>query len=71
MLRCDVWVRDGLITGVTAAGSGTSEAPRIELQGAMLWPCFADLHTHIDKGHIWRRAPGGDGSPLSAPSGRS
>ena len=66
VLRRDVCVRDGLITGVTAAGSGTSEAPRIELQGAMLWPCFADLHTHIDKGHIWRRAPDGDGSFVGA-----
>ena len=66
VLRRDVSVRDKLIVGVTAAGSATFEAPRIELEGAMLCPCFADLHTHIDKGHTWRRAPRGDGSFVGA-----
>ena len=25
-------------------------------------PCFVDMHTHLDKGHIWPRAPNPDGS---------
>jgi cytosine deaminase len=25
--------------------------------GAMVFPAFVDMHTHLDKGHIWGRAP--------------
>jgi cytosine deaminase len=35
------------------------------LQG-LVWPCFVDLHTHLDKGHIWPRQPNPDGSFASA-----
>ena len=28
----------------------------------MVWPCFVDMHTHLDKGHIWERSPNLDGS---------
>ena len=35
---------------------------RMELAGRMVWPGFVDLHTHLDKGHIWPRAPNPDGS---------
>jgi cytosine deaminase len=62
VLARDVLIREGRIASVTAAGTGTFEGPRVDLKGGMLWPCFADLHTHIDKGHIWGRAPRGDGS---------
>ncbi|MFO0407717.1 MAG: cytosine deaminase [Labrys sp. (in: a-proteobacteria)] len=27
----------------------------IDLDGGMLFPAFVDLHTHLDKGHIWPR----------------
>ena len=32
----------------------------------MVWPAFIDLHAHIDKAHIWGRAPNPDGSWLAA-----
>ena len=32
----------------------------------MVWPCFVDMHTHIDKGHIWPRRPNPDGTFDSA-----
>ena len=32
----------------------------------MVWPCFVDLHTHIDKGHIWPRRRNPDGSRAGA-----
>ena len=28
----------------------------------MVWPGFVDLHTHVDKGHIWERAHNPDGT---------
>ncbi len=32
----------------------------------MVWPCFADIHTHLDKGHIWPRQANPDGSFVGA-----
>ncbi|MEM9755441.1 MAG: cytosine deaminase [Pseudomonadota bacterium] len=37
-------------------------ALRVNMQGAMLFPAFVDMHTHLDKGHIWPRTPNPDGS---------
>lgn len=34
----------------------------IDMGGAMVFPCFVDMHTHLDKGHIWPRAANPDGS---------
>ncbi|MBK5927462.1 cytosine deaminase [Rhodobaculum claviforme] len=42
-----------------------SDAPApvaVEMRGAMVWPAFVDMHTHLDKGHIWPRSPNPDGS---------
>ncbi len=34
----------------------------VDMQGAMALPAFVDMHTHLDKGHIWDRAPNPDGT---------
>ena len=34
----------------------------MDLAGGQVWPCFVDVHTHLDKGHIWRRTPNPDGT---------
>lgn len=34
----------------------------IDMKGAMVFPAFIDMHTHLDKGHIWPRTPNPDGS---------
>lgn len=38
----------------------------VDMGGAMVFPAFVDMHTHLDKGHIWDRAPNPDGSFLGA-----
>lgn len=38
----------------------------VDMGGAMVFPCFIDMHTHLDKGHIWPRAPNPDGTFGSA-----
>ena len=55
----DLFVRDGRIS---EPHDGTS----IDVQRAMLFPAFSDMHTHIDKGHVWPRAPNDDGTFDSA-----
>jgi cytosine deaminase len=47
------------IDGARLAGPG---GERVEMAGAMVWPCFVDMHTHLDKGHIWPRSPNPDGT---------
>ena len=67
-----------LPTGETGAGalsklhvrggriSQPHDGPVIDLDGAMVLPAFTDMHTHLDKGHIWPRSPNLDGSFESA-----
>lgn len=43
-------------------GGGTD----VEMQRAMVLPCFVDMHTHLDKGHIWPRAANPDGTFMGA-----
>ena len=64
LAECDVQITGATITAV---------APEIATAGAaidaghgILFPGFNDLHTHIDKGHIWPRASNKDGTHLAA-----
>jgi cytosine deaminase len=38
----------------------------MDMQSAMVFPSFIDMHTHLDKGHIWTRSPNPDGSFMGA-----
>lgn len=61
-LAClDFVISNGRIAEILPAGPDHGNAPSVDLDAGMVWPCFVDLHTHIDKGHIWprRRNPNG------------
>lgn len=45
---------------------GDAPAPEVDLRGAMVLPAFIDMHTHLDKGHIWPRSPNPDGTFMGA-----
>jgi cytosine deaminase len=64
-VRLDIAVERGRIARIAATGSIAGGTP-IDLEGGMVWPCFSDIHTHLDKGHIWPRAANPDGSQPSA-----
>ena len=57
--NAEFFVADGLI-------SEPHDGPVVDLCGAMLLPAFTDMHTHLDKGHIWPRSPNPDGTFESA-----
>jgi cytosine deaminase len=40
--------------------------PVIDLKKKLVFPCFIDMHTHLDKGHSWQRCPNHDGTFDSA-----
>ena len=62
-VRVDIRIEDGRIAEVAPAGGG---AEGIALADRMVWPSPVDLHTHLDKGHIWPRAANPDGTFMSA-----
>jgi cytosine/creatinine deaminase len=58
-------IAGGKIRQITVSARANSVAdsalPAIDLDGGMIWPVCADLHTHLDKGQIWLRAPNTSG----------
>lgn len=60
LIRTDLTIADGRIA------EPSDVAVRIEMGGAMVLPGFVDMHTHLDKGHIWGRAPNPDGTFMGA-----
>ena len=62
LARVDISVENGLITSVTPAGSGPTLPNVVDMDGGIVLPAFVDLHTHLDKGHIWPRRPSPDGT---------
>ena len=57
----DIVIADGRIAAITPAAVG-APVPGTDLDDGLVFPAFADVHTHLDKGHIWPRAPNPDGS---------
>ncbi len=65
LIAADLTIDNGLVARIDPPGRRTRLA-RLDLDHAMVWPCFVDMHTHIDKGHIWPRRPNPDGTFPSA-----
>jgi cytosine deaminase len=55
-----------IVTIVPASQIPTPGPPVWDLRQAMVWPCFVDCHTHLDKGQTWFRTPNPDGTFASA-----
>lgn len=53
----DIELRDGRISQIQPAGEAIADAVTVDLQRGIVFPCFADLHTHLDKAHTWERTP--------------
>ena len=58
----DIEIREGLISKIRPSGisennpdDGSSES--IDIRLGIIFPCFVDVHTHLDKGHMWERTP--------------
>lgn len=66
----DLEIVAGTIAQIIPTGtqplSQLRDIPIVDLQGGLIFPCFVDMHTHLDKGHIWERSPNPDGTFASA-----
>jgi cytosine deaminase len=60
LVVADLIVQDGRIVAIQSPGSGVEAA--VDLDRGMVFPCFVEAHTHLDKGHIWPRAANPDGT---------
>ncbi|MBW9118264.1 cytosine deaminase [Rhizobium cauense] len=66
LVRADVVIESGFVSAILPAGSASPEIAKSDLREGMVWPCFADVHTHLDKGHIWARSSNPDGTFIGA-----
>ena len=67
--RCDIIVDTGRIVALAPPGArALADLPVADLDGGIALPRFVDMHTHLDKGHIWARRPNPDGSFFGARS---
>jgi len=64
--RVDVVIENGAIASISPAGSAPATGERVDADSGLLLPCFVDMHTHLDKGHIWPRRPNPDGTWIGA-----
>lgn len=65
LAKVDITIGDGMIAAIGASGSATLPQ-QIDMRGDIVLPAFVDLHTHLDKGHIWARRENPDGTWLGA-----
>ncbi|MEZ5666869.1 MAG: cytosine deaminase [Alphaproteobacteria bacterium] len=66
LIAVDLDIADGRVAAVAPAGRTEGPATAVDLDGGQVWPGFVDLHTHLDKGHIWPRTRNPDGTFESA-----
>jgi cytosine deaminase len=53
---CDIQIQEEKIIQIIKASNNTNTIG-IDLQKEIVLPCFVDIHTHLDKGHIFERSP--------------
>ena len=66
LLLLDITIEDGRFSSIDRHHPAPPDPATIDLKGRMVWPCPVDMHTHLDKGHIWPRATGLDGGFAAA-----
>ncbi len=63
LIAVDLLIDHGKIAKIQSSGGAKAvNAPHIALDNGMVLPCFVDMHTHLDKGHIWPRRRNPDGT---------
>ncbi|RZM79322.1 cytosine deaminase [Leptolyngbya iicbica] len=62
LVAADLQIQSGQIAAISPVGTASPESPSVDLARSLVLPCFVDLHTHLDKGHIWPRQSNPDGT---------
>lgn len=71
LVAIDLQVADGRIEAIAPGGSFAADSGP-DLDASLVLPGFVDVHTHLDKGHIWPRQAKatGDGAGAAAATQR-
>ena len=62
LVQVDLDVVDGRIAALRPAGATAPAPDSVDLDRSMVWPGLIDVHTHLDKGHVWPRSQNPDGT---------
>ncbi|MGL4729037.1 MAG: cytosine deaminase [Bosea sp. (in: a-proteobacteria)] len=64
LARLDIAIEAGRIVSILPAGMASQHEDWLafDMGGGIVLPRLVDVHTHLDKGHIWPRAANPDGS---------
>lgn len=63
VLKRDIVISGGKVEALVPAGSAAPDGANVrDVDGGLVLPAFVDIHTHLDKGHIWPRRDNPDGT---------
>jgi cytosine deaminase len=62
----DIVIAAGKVADIRAAGAAPVAGASYDLDKGLVLPAFVDMHTHLDKGHIWPRKENPDGTWMGA-----
>lgn len=66
LVLADITLADGRIASVAPSDPERVATDAVDLDQGLVLPAFADVHTHLDKGHIWPRTDNPDGTFAAA-----
>jgi cytosine/creatinine deaminase len=66
LVRADLEIDGATIAAILPPSVSDARISVLDQAGGMVWPGFVDMHTHIDKGHIWPRKANPDGTFFGA-----
>lgn len=67
LIRAAILVSDGKIARIVAEPAAIADdLPAVDCKGKMVLPRLVDVHTHLDKGHVFARAANPDGTFFGA-----
>lgn len=62
----DIAVVDGVVSAIAPSLDATNGGTVYDCRSGLVLPALVDIHTHLDKGHIWPRKENPDGTWLGA-----
>lgn len=63
LVPVNIEINDDKVVALQPIGCNIQDdVPAVDVRSGLIWPCFIDMHTHLDKGHIWPRSPNPDGT---------
>lgn len=62
LVALSIMIASDRIVGVLPPDAAPEGVARIDLASGIVFPGFVDVHTHLDKGHIWPRRRNPDGT---------